>query len=210
MKCTNHIFFICGLAVVIGAACNNPLKSDTPQQEDSTITAAPVRDKPEIAFRQDTVTGNYRITALTKNDGNIHNLIIAVGNRKDTTRADSIVERDVKGDMKNMMVADLDANGAPELYCYMVSAGTGRYGKIYAFELNGKQATRISSIALDTLQDKEYKGADTFYIKGRSLVRSFPVVGEGSPEALATHDRREVVYTLFSPKGHEKILQRKP
>jgi hypothetical protein len=131
----------------------------------------------------DTVYKDYHVAAITRGNGNLRDLVIAVGSVKDTTQADSIIEMDVKGQVRNMMIADLDGNGKPELYFYMLSAGTGQFGKIYAYDLTGKVA-RISTNAIDTMERAGYRGQDSFYIKGKSLVRTFPMYREGDPDVL--------------------------
>lgn len=198
------------LAALLLAACNNPMQNKEEQeQHDSANAPVNTASTNEVKSVQlDTVYGDYRITAISRGNSTMRDLILAVGSKKDTTQADTTIERDVKGQLRNMMIADLDGNGKPELYLYMLSEGTGRFGKIYGYDLTGKVA-RISTYSLDTMQQAAYRGQDTFFIKGKMLVRSFPAFREGDPDALTATTRGIINYQLKNERDTLKLIPSK-
>lgn len=189
--------YLTGLMAAIFLSCNSPMQSKQERTEHDSANApvkAPATED-DKSIQQDTTYGDYHISVITRGNGYMRDLLLAVGSKKDTTVADSITEKDVKGELRNLMIADLDGNGQPELYCYMLSEGTGRYGKIYAFDLRNP-ITRISTNAIDTMQQVAYRGQDTFYIKGHTLERSFPAFREDDPDALTATKKGIIVYNL--------------
>ncbi|ASZ13367.1 hypothetical protein CK934_21565 [Chitinophaga sp. MD30] len=173
-------------------ACNNPIGKQQPGGDSSGAAAGGAADsgkvgapapKSEAPPLQKTVTyKDHKFTVLSKGDENVRDLILAVTDMKgDTTKADSIVQRDVKGHLNNVAVADLDKDGHPEIYCFSTSSGTDKYGLVYGFVYDGKSAIRITPPELDSNLRDSYKGGDTFYLQAPYLVRSFPVNKEADP-----------------------------
>lgn len=126
----------------------------------------------------------------------MRNLFVSIGLVKDTTRADTIVEKDVKGVVSGVAVSDLNGDGQPELYVFSTSAGTDEYGKVYGFAIEKKGVVKINTVALDSLSDKDYKGRDSFYVQGGELVRSYPAMPEGQQDVLAADTRKTIRYHL--------------
>ncbi|PSL45509.1 hypothetical protein CLV51_104214 [Chitinophaga niastensis] len=202
MHCRNYIVTGFITAAVI-ASCNLAPKKDA-----TDSTKAPIKpDTTQHSVQRDTTFGDLHITAIARGDASMRNLLIAIGNKKDSTRADTIIERDIKGQLEAVMVGDLDRNGKPELYCYMLSEGTGRYGNIYAYDFSGDKILRISTNAVDTLELPAYRGHDSFYIKNENLVRTFPVYREGAPDALTADTRMIVRYGLQKNDGGFELVQ---
>ena len=190
------------IAAAIFLSCNSPMQNKQERAEHDSANA-PVKNPSldaERSVQLDTVYKDYRIAAIARGNGNLRDLVIAIGSVKDTTQADSIIEQDVKGQVKDMMIADLDGNGKPELYFYMLSEGTGKYGKIYAYDLTGKVA-RIRTNALDTMERASYRGQDSFYIKGKSLIRTFPMYREGDPDVLTNNNAKKIIKYSLKKNG---------
>ncbi|WP_436491164.1 hypothetical protein [Chitinophaga sp. ARDCPP14] len=208
----DHILFrLSLLAVVICTACNSPMQNEQERAAKDSANA-PVQGVPEEkseSISLDTTYGDYRISAIASGTGSMRDLILAVGSKKDSTQADSTIEHDVKGQLKNMMIADLDGNGKPELYLQMLSEGTGRFGKIYAFEIGRPKVTRINTFSLDTMQQKDYRGQDTFFIKEKTLVRTFPAFREGDPDALTANTKGIIIYHLQKAGDTLKLVPAK-
>jgi hypothetical protein len=198
------------LAALLFAACNSPMQNKQErEQHDSANAPVNTPSTNEVKSVQlDTTWGDYRVSATSKGNSTMRDLILAVGTTKDTTRADTIIERDVKGQLRNMMLADLDGNGKPEVYFYMLSEGTGQFGKIYGFDLTGKVA-KISTYSLDTMQQAAYRGQDTFFIKGKTLVRSFPAYRENDPDALTANVRGIIEYRLKKDNDTLRLIPSK-
>lgn len=198
------------LAATVFLACNSPLQNKQEQAAHDSANAPPPAPTTgdNKSIERDTTYGDYRIAVITHGNGYMRDLTLAVGSKKDTTVADSIMEKDVKGQLKDIMIADLDGNGQPEIYLSMLSEGTGHYGKIYAFDL-GKPVVRISAYSLDTMQQVAYRGQDAFYIKGKNLVRTFPAFREGDPDALTANTKGMILYNLKKEGDTLKLLPAK-
>jgi hypothetical protein len=185
------------LFVVVFTACHHSSKEG--QQKDAAGTqTSSTNGNQEKTPTIDTVYGDYRLGATTRGNAGMRNLLIITGTKSDTTKLDTTLEKDVKGRLKGMMVGDLNGNGRPEIYLFMLSEGSGEYGKIYAYEVNreGDKVIKISTNAIDTMERDAYRGRDTFYIRDQHLVRAFPVYKEGAPDALTTEKRGIIIYNL--------------
>jgi hypothetical protein len=107
--------------------------------------------------------------------------------------------RSIDGQVTGAEVADLDADGSPELYVYVVSAGSGSYGSLVAYSANRRRS--LSEIVLPPLSatpgaDKGYMGHDQFALVEGSLVRRFPVYKGGDTNAAPSGGVRQLQYKL--------------
>jgi hypothetical protein len=108
-------------------------------------------------------------------------------------------EREVDGQVVGADVADLDADGSPELYVYVQSAGSGSYGSVAGFAANARKS--LSEVALPALDDQPgaargYQGHDRFAVVGDRLLRRFPVYRDGDPNAQPGGGVRQLQYRL--------------
>ncbi|MBO9729914.1 MAG: hypothetical protein J7623_14850 [Chitinophaga sp.] len=195
------------LVVVALFACNSPMQNKEEQAAHDSANKHPVTPNTleSKSEKRDTSFGDYRIAVITKGNGYMRDLFLAIGSKKDTTVADSIVEKDVKGELRNVLIADLNGNGRPEVYCTMLSEGTGRYGKLYGFELQ-HPVIRIDVSAVDTMEQAAYRGQDSFYIKGKNLVRTYPAYREGASDALTANTQGIILYGLKQEHDTLKLL----
>jgi hypothetical protein len=96
-------------------------------------------------------------------------------------------------------LADLDANGWPEVYVYVSSAGSGSYGSLVAYAVNnGKSASPVYLPPLEqtpALTDG-YMGHDEFRVVENRLVRRFPVYGPADTNARPSGGTRQLQYRL--------------
>ena len=109
------------------------------------------------------------------------------------------IEKEIDGTVTGAEVADLNADGSPEVYVYATSAGSGSYGSLVAYAAN--KGKSLSEIYLPPLQDdakaaKGYTGHDEFKIVENSLVRRFPVYGDKDTNAQPTGGTRQIKYKL--------------
>lgn len=109
------------------------------------------------------------------------------------------VETEIDGTVVDAGVADLDADGSPEVYVFVSSAGSGSYGSLAAWAVN--KGRSLSGIYLPPLSPEEayaqgYMGHDRFRLTGDRLVRAFPVYLEGDPNSQPTGGMRELEYRL--------------
>ena len=130
------------------------------------------------------------------NDASLPTLHVApvgleIDNRPISQRVDGIVT--------GAEIADLDADGSPELYVYVHSVGSGSYGSLVAYAANDRKS--LSQIYLPPVAGNPetatgYMGHDEFAVVGRTFVRRFPIYREGDTNARPTGGTRELRYTL--------------
>lgn len=110
------------------------------------------------------------------------------------------IERQVDGQVVGAELADLNADGSPELYVYLRSAGSGSHGSLLAYGANRRRS--LSEIALPALTDtpgadKGYRGHDQFAVVENRLVRRFPVYNDGDSNAVPSGGVRQLQYKLM-------------
>lgn len=132
----------------------------------------------------------------TPNDSSI-NAVTVRALAGEETFAEEQVEAD--GAVMGLEVEDLNADGYPEVYVYVTSAGSGSYGSLIAYGSNRNRS--ISPIYLPPLEDdpaaaKGYMGHDRFVVGEGALVRNFPIYREGDTNAAPTGGTRQIQYHL--------------
>lgn len=115
-----------------------------------------------------------------------------------TTIGEHAVEAD--GAITGVEVQDLNADGFPEIYVYVASAGSGSYGSLIAFASNRNRS--ITPITLAPLEaegaavTKGYMGHDKFAVGEGALLRRFPIYREGDVNSKPTGGTRQIQYKL--------------
>ena len=107
--------------------------------------------------------------------------------------SNSPVKEEVDGVVTGAEVADLNADGYPELYIFTQSAGSGSYGSVTAYATNKKKS--IGPVTFPDLADNAkafagYTGHDVFAVVEGRLVRRFPV----DPKKNAGKPTRQIQY----------------
>ena len=109
------------------------------------------------------------------------------------------VTAEIDGTVTDAEIDDLDANGFPEVYIYVTSAGSGSYGSLAAWAVNnGKSMTPIflPPVADSPTLSKGYMGHDEFAVVEGTLVQRFPLYREGDANARPTGKIRQLQYKL--------------
>jgi hypothetical protein len=130
------------------------------------------------------------------NAGSINHLKILTDGL--TEKAEPI-DKEIDGTVSGAEIADLNADGSPELYVYVTSAGSGSYGSLVAYSTNKKKS--LSEISLPALTDDKvhsagYLGHDQFSVAGRRLVRKFPVYKPNDANSSPSGGARRLEYRL--------------
>ena len=119
------------------------------------------------------------------------------------------MEVEADGTVTNVEVEDLNADGYPEIYVYVNSAGSGSYGSLIAYASNRNRS--LSEIYLPSLEDdpeasKGYMGHDTFAVGEGALIRRFPVYREGDTNAEPSGGTRQVQYRLEAGEASWRLV----
>ncbi len=130
------------------------------------------------------------------NEGSINRLKITPAG---LTEDNAPVEAEIDGTVSGAEIGDLDANGFPEVYVYVTSAGSGSYGSLVAYAVNnGKSMTPIylPPITDDAKASKGYMGHDAFAVLEGVLGRRFPIYTEGDTNSAPSGKTRQLQYKL--------------
>jgi hypothetical protein len=186
---------IVAAASLLAAACGaNDAAAPAPPPSEQAATAP----APPVSARFDRTLELYGVTFIVTcdNDSSLNQLsIVPAGLELDN----AAITQDVDGTVVGAEVADLDANGSPELYVYVRSAGSGSYGSLVAYAANKRKS--LSGIYLPPVADngtiaKGYMGHDEFAVVENRLVQRFPIYLDGDTNAKPTGGTRQVQYKL--------------
>lgn len=157
--------------------------------EASPVTTAP--------FDRTLKLQGVRFHLTSANEGSINTLhIVPAGLEIDN----SPIVRTINGTVTNAEVADLNADGSPEIYVYVTSAGSGSYGSLVAYSANRRKSLSdiyLPPVTEDKVASKGYMGHDEFAVIENLLVRRFPVYRATDTNARPTGGMRELQYKLI-------------
>jgi Periplasmic lysozyme inhibitor of I-type lysozyme len=160
------------------------------------LTASPALAEEAKSFAQTlSLQGvTFKVNATT--NGSINKLMILADGLKKKAKP---IEREIEGTVTGAEIADLNADGSPEIYVYVTSAGSGSYGSLVAYSTNRKKS--LSEIYLPDLNDdkvnsKGYLGHDQFTVIEQTLARRFPVYKPNDTNSNPTGGIRQLEYRL--------------
>ncbi len=133
---------------------------------------------------------------VATNHGSLNQLTITPSGLAISNR---VLKQVIDGTVTDAEIADINADGSPEIYVYVNSAGSGAYGSLVAYSANNKKS--LSEIHLSPLEDDKnnsigYMGHDAFTIIENNLARRFPVYNEGDANCCPKGGIRQLVYKL--------------
>lgn len=151
---------------------------------------------PQVPLRRSLSLQGVRLQLSSANDASVNELkIVPAGLSSDNTP----IVRNIDGQVGGAEMADLDADGSPELYVYVIAAGSGSYGSLVAYAANKRRS--LSEITLPPLAntpgaDMGYMGHDQFAVVENRLARRFPVYRDGDTNAVPSGGVRQLQYKL--------------
>ena len=171
-----QLFSIAGLAAGFAAAFS------------ATVQAEP--------FFAQMVLQSVTFQVESPNNSSINQVIVRAESPEGTLGP---MQFEADGTITNVEVGDLNADGYPEIYVYINSAGSGSYGSLVAYASNRNKS--LSEIYLPSFEDdpailQGYMGHDEFAIGEGTLVRRFPIYLEGDTNAQSTGGTRQIQYKL--------------
>ena len=158
------------------------------------IGAGPMRAEPPGQPVRVALQG-ITFTVSSSGEGSARQLTIRTSGGR---RPIAPIRQEILGSVSGVEVADLDANGLPELYVFVTSAGSGSYGALVGYAVN-KGATSITPINLPELSGKAaqgYQGHDSFAVIEQNLARRFPIYRPGDTNAKPSGGIRQISYQL--------------
>ncbi len=145
-------------------------------------------------FKQDIALQGLTFHVESQGESSTGRLKISIDGLKPLAQP---IEREIDGAVTAAEVADLNADGFPELYIFTQSAGSGSYGNIFGYGSNKNKS--VSEIFLPELKGadaKGYMGHDQFAIVELNIARRFPIYKPGDTNAVATGGTKQITYRL--------------
>lgn len=193
----NKYCLIISLSLVLAACGKEQAESEV---NSSPQTPAKLADAPAEAamsgFNQSYELNGIKFLVEATRSGSLNTLTITPNG---LTESNEVIVREIDGAVANAEVDDLDADGSPEIYVYVNSAGSGSYGSLIAYSANkGKSLSEIYLPPLDEdkVNAKGYMGHDEFAVVEGNLVRRFPTYNEGDTNAQPSGKTRQIQYKL--------------
>ena len=158
--------------------------------------SAAAQEAADKAFDRNLSLQGIRFHVQCPNEGSLNKLKITPAGLE---RGNEPIELEIDGTVSSAEVADLNADGFPELYVYVVSAGSGSYGTLVAYASNSNKsltAIRLPELTADKENSKGYMGHDEFAVVENVLARRFPVYKEGDSNAEPSGGTRQIQYKL--------------
>lgn len=108
----------------------------------------------------------------------------------------------------NIETGDLNGDTFPELFIYLVSDGSGSYGKLIGYSPNnGKSLSQVylPEIAENTVYGKGYMGHDEMAIVESSFCQRFPVYAEKDSNARPSGKIRQIQYKMMNGEAGRSL-----
>ncbi len=137
---------------------------------------------------------SFRVISL--NDSSLNTLEIVPGGLEIDNRK---ISRQIDGVVTGVEVADLNADGSPEIYVYVTSAGSGSYGSVVAYSANKRKSLSevyLPPIAENPKASQGYMGHDEFAVVEGRLIQRFPLYRSTDSNAKPTGGMRQLQYKL--------------
>ncbi len=225
---TSNTFICLTTAMIFIAGCNNQTTEQTKETKTNTDTISQeittedtAGQRPAVAdtsgkeanvgeeansFQKSLQFKDITFNVSTKGEGSLRQLFIEPNGLSEKKQN---VELEINGKVTNAQVADLNADGFPEVLVFTQSAGSGAYGNVIAYSVNGgKSMSRVSFPATteNPKLKKGYMGHDNFSVKQSLLIQEFPVYKEGDANSNPTGGVRSVKYKLIDGEASRKFI----
>lgn len=113
----------------------------------------------------------------------------------------SPIRVEASGIVTGAEVGDINADGSPEVYIYIVEPTGDQRATLIAFSANKKKS--LSQVYLPALEDdarnaKGYRGRDEFAVVEGIIARRFPIFPEDRSKTEPTGKMRQIQYKLVA------------
>jgi len=167
----------------------NKSEINTASNSSPTMTATGVFDK-TLEFQ------GIRFHVICANAASVNTLqIIPEGLEIDN----SARVREINGTVTGAEVTDLNADGSPEIYVYVTSAGSGSYGSLVAYSVNRRKSLSeiyLAPVSENPVAAKGYRGHDAFAVLEGGLGHRFPIYLDTDINAKPSGGVRQLQYKL--------------
>ena len=187
-------------AILLSLAACSEKPADTAPAAD-TAAAAPVEAAaaPEAAkpgFKKEFELNGIRFVVEATNEGSMNNLTITPSG---LSEVNDVISREIDGSVTNAEIGDINADGSPEIYVWVNSAGSGSYATPIGYSANNKKSMSeiyFPPISDDAVNSKGYMGHDEFAVVEGVVAQRFPIYKDGDTNAQPSGKMRQLQYKL--------------
>lgn len=105
---------------------------------------------------------------------------------------------------------DLDIDGYPEIFVYLVSDGSGSYGDVVGYSVNeGKSMSMIFIPEICGDIARGYMGHDEMAVVESSFCRRFPVYNDGDSNSAPSGGIRQIQYRIEKGEAGKMLAEDK-
>lgn len=138
--------------------------------------------------------GRLSLRVTSANDGPRNRVTITPAGLSADNRP---LVHDLDGRVAGVELADLDANGWPEVYVTLIDRDARRTGRLLAAAVNrGRSLTEIALPALGAGEALGWRGGDEFAVVENRLARRFRVYRDGDADGAPSGGWRQLQYRL--------------
>jgi predicted small lipoprotein YifL len=180
------------------AACGEKPAETTPAAETvaASAEAASVPEAAKPEFKKEFELNGIRFVVEATNDGSMNNLTITPTG---LSEVNDVISREIDGSVTNAEIGDINADGSPEIYVWVNSAGSGSYATPIGYAANNNKSMSeiyFPSISEDTVNSKGYMGHDEFAVVEGVVAQRFPIYKDGDTNVQPSGKMRQLQYKL--------------
>jgi hypothetical protein len=176
------------------AAASETSEPDKTVVDEVTVdVAAPA---PGSAFNKEFDLHGVHFTVQATNEGSMNTLTITPSG---LAEVNEVITREIDGTVSNAEVADINADGSPEIYVWVNSAGSGSYATPIGYSANNRKSLSeiyFPPVSEDPVNGKGYMGHDEFAVMEGIVAQRFPIYGESDSNAKPSGKMRQLQYKL--------------
>jgi predicted small lipoprotein YifL len=181
------------------AACGEKPAETAPAAETAATAPAEAAAAPETAklgFKQEFELNGVRFVVEATNEGSMNNLTITPSG---LSEVNDVISREIDGSVTNAELGDINADGSPEIYVWVNSAGSGSYATPIGYSANNNKSLSeiyFPPISEDAVNSKGYMGHDEFAVVEGVVAQRFPIYKDGDTNAQPSGKMRQLQYKL--------------
>ena len=172
----------------------NTSESETTAIEE--VTAQAIAPVAAPAFNKEFDLQGIHFVVEATNNGSINTLKITPSG---LSIVNDVITREIDGTVTNAEVADINADGSPEIYVWVSAAGSGSYATPIGYSANNKKGLSeiyFPPISEDKVNSKGYMGHDEFAVLEGIVAQRFPIYNQADTNAKPTGKMRQLQYKL--------------
>ena len=181
------------------AACGEKPDETAPAAETAATAPAEAAAASEAAkpgFKQEFELNGVRFVVEATNEGSMNNLTITPSG---LSEVNDVISREIDGSVTNAELGDINADGSPEIYVWVNSAGSGSYATPIGYSANNNKSLSeiyFPPISEDAVNSKGYMGHDEFAVVEGVVAQRFPIYKDGDTNAQPSGKMRQLQYKL--------------